>query len=58
MTDKLDLEKPLWQVAEYKHVVLGLTVLKFISYAFDELYEQLKVTEAIKINFSKIGYAH
>jgi type I restriction enzyme M protein len=32
--------------AEYKHVVLGLIFLKYISDAFDELYEHLKATEA------------
>ena len=56
MTDNLQLEKTLWQAAdklrnnmdaaEYKHVVLGLIFLKYISDAFDELYEQLKDTEA------------
>jgi type I restriction enzyme M protein len=55
MTDNLELEKTLWQAAdklrnnmdaaEYKHVVLGLIFLKYISDAFDELYEQLKATE-------------
>ena len=28
--------------AEYKHVVLGLIFLKYISDAFDELYQRLK----------------
>ena len=56
MTDNLELEKTLWQAAdklrnnmdaaEYKHVVLGLIFLKYISDAFDELYEELKATEA------------
>ncbi|UCS93771.1 type I restriction-modification system subunit M [Echinicola marina] len=46
------LEKKLWKTAdklrnnidaaEYKHVVLGLIFLKYISDAFDELYEKLK----------------
>lgn len=55
MTDNLELEKTLWQAAdklrnnmdaaEYKHVVLGLIFLKYISDAFDELYEYLKATE-------------
>ena len=46
------LEKKLWKTAdklrknmdaaEYKHVVLGLIFLKYISDAFEELYEQLK----------------
>lgn len=30
-------------VAEYKHVVLGLIFLKHISDAFEEKYEQLKL---------------
>jgi type I restriction enzyme M protein len=52
MTDNLELEKTLWQAAdklrnnmdaaEYKHVVLGLIFLKYISDAFDELFEFLK----------------
>lgn len=52
MTDTLQLEKTLWQAAdklrnnmdaaEYKHVVLGLIFLKYISDAFDEHYEHLK----------------
>jgi type I restriction enzyme M protein len=29
--------------AEYKHVVLGLIFLKYISDAFEEKYEQLKL---------------
>ncbi len=46
------LEKKLWKAAdalrknidaaEYKHVVLGLIFLKYISDAFEELYNQLK----------------
>jgi len=46
------LEKTLWatadklrnnmDAAEYKHVVLGLIFLKYISDAFDELYQKLK----------------
>ena len=45
------LEKKLWKAAdklrknmdaaEYKHVVLGLIFLKYISDAFEELYQQL-----------------
>ncbi len=31
--------------AEYKHVVLGLIFLKYISDAFDELYNQLEATK-------------
>ncbi|MBW2986830.1 type I restriction-modification system subunit M N-terminal domain-containing protein, partial [Candidatus Woesearchaeota archaeon] len=48
----LGFEKKLWSAAdklrsnmdaaEYKHVVLGLIFLKYISDAFTELYEQLK----------------
>ncbi|MDR0940634.1 MAG: type I restriction-modification system subunit M [Bacteroidales bacterium] len=55
MTNQLELEKTLWQAAdklrnnmdaaEYKHVVLGLIFLKFISDAFDELYRQLDATK-------------
>ena len=49
MSENLELEKTLWQAAdklrnnmdaaEYKHVVLGLIFLKYISDAFDELYQ-------------------
>lgn len=49
------LEKILWQAAdklrknidaaEYKHIVLGLIFLKYISDAFDELYGSLKATK-------------
>src|SRR6266498_2399081 len=45
------LEKKLWKTAdklrknmdaaEYKHIVLGLIFLKYISDAFEELYEKL-----------------
>lgn len=52
MTDNLELEKTLWSAAdklrnnmdaaEYKHVVLGLIFLKYISDAFDELYKKLE----------------
>ena len=55
MTNHLELEKTLWQAAdklrnnmdaaEYKHVVLGLIFLKFISDAFDELYQKLNATK-------------
>lgn len=55
MTNNLELKKTLWQAADklrnnmdaakYKHVVLGLIFLKYISDAFEELYEQLKATE-------------
>jgi type I restriction enzyme M protein len=52
MLDTKDLEKTLWatadklrnnmDAAEYKHVVLGLIFLKYISDAFDELHLRLK----------------
>lgn len=55
MTENLELEKTLWQAAdklrnnmdaaEYKHVVLGLIFLKYISDAFDELYNELEATK-------------
>jgi len=51
----LGFEQKLWQAAdklrsnmdaaEYKHVVLGLIFLKYISDAFNELYEKLKKDE-------------
>ncbi len=43
-----NLTKTLWakadnmDAAEYKHVVLGLIFLKYISDSFEELYERLK----------------
>ena len=53
MTDIKDLEKTLWaaadklrnnmDAAEYKHVVLGLIFLKYISDAFNGRYDQLKL---------------
>ena len=49
------LEKQLWKsadklrknidAAEYKHVVLGLIFLKYISDSFEELYDKLKKEE-------------
>jgi type I restriction enzyme M protein len=49
------LEKQLWKAAdklrknidaaEYKHIVLGLIFLKYISDAFEELYDKLKAGE-------------
>lgn len=49
------IEKQLWKAAdklrknidaaEYKHIVLGLIFLKYISDAFDELYEKLQKGE-------------
>lgn len=51
MNDIKDLEKTLWaaadklrsnmDAAEYKHVVLGLIFLKYISDAFDDLHSKL-----------------
>ena len=50
------IEKQLWKAAdklrknidaaEYKHIVLGLIFLKYISDAFDEQYEKLKKDQA------------
>lgn len=55
-TKEEPLEKQLWKAAdklrknidaaEYKHVVLGLIFLKYISDAFEELYARLKAEEA------------
>ena len=52
MADNNELERTLWaaadkmrsnmDAAEYKHVVLGLIFLKYISDAFNDLYEKLK----------------
>lgn len=49
---EVELEKQLWRAAdklrknidaaEYKHVVLGLIFLKYISVSFEVLYQQLK----------------
>ncbi len=57
MTDNLELERTLWQAAdklrsnmdaaEYKHVVLGLIFLKYISDAFEDLYEQLYANQLL-----------
>ncbi len=51
-SDALGFEKKLWEAADklrsnmdaavYKHVVLGLIFLKYISDSFEELYEELK----------------
>lgn len=56
LSNEEPLEKQLWKAAdklrknidaaEYKHIVLGLIFLKYISDAFEELYAQLKVEEA------------
>lgn len=55
MTDIKDLEKTLWaaadklrsnmDAAEYKHVVLGLIFLKYISDAFNDLHQKLQQGE-------------
>jgi len=55
MTDIREVEKTLWQAAdklrsnmdaaEYKHVVLGLVFLKYISDAFTELHQKLQEGE-------------
>lgn len=55
-TTEEPLEKQLWKAAdklrknidaaEYKHIVLGLIFLKYISDAFEELYAKLKADEA------------
>ena len=52
MTDIKDLERTLWaaadklrsnmDAAEYKHIVLGLIFLKYISDAFADMYIQLQ----------------
>ena len=52
MADNNELERTLWatadkmrsnmDAAEYKHVVLGLIFLKYISDAFNDLYQKLK----------------
>ncbi len=51
-TENISIEETLWKsadklrknidAAEYKHIVLGLIFLKYISDAFEELYEKLK----------------
>ncbi|SFB76593.1 type I restriction enzyme M protein [Flexibacter flexilis DSM 6793] len=55
-TTEEPLEKQLWKTAdklrknidaaEYKHIVLGLIFLKYISDAFEELHARLKAEEA------------
>ncbi len=55
MAENNELEKTLWaaadklrsnmDAAEYKHIVLGLIFLKYISDAFNDLHEQLKAGE-------------
>ncbi len=54
-TTEEPLEKQLWKTAdklrknidaaEYKHIVLGLIFLKYISDAFEELFAKLKADE-------------
>ncbi|MFN3138369.1 MAG: type I restriction-modification system subunit M N-terminal domain-containing protein [Allomuricauda sp.] len=54
-TTEEPIEKQLWKAAdklrknidaaEYKHAVLGLIFLKYISDAFEELYDKLKAVE-------------
>jgi len=49
------IEKQLWKTAdklrknidaaEYKHIILGLIFLKYISDAFEELFDKLKKGE-------------
>lgn len=49
------IEKQLWKAAdklrknidaaEYKHIILGLIFLKYISNAFEELYQKLEKGE-------------
>jgi type I restriction enzyme M protein len=56
MADNNNLEKTLWQTAdklrnnmdaaEYKHVVLGLIFLKYISDAFDDLFNKLTAEQS------------
>lgn len=52
MADNNELEKTLWaaadklrnnmDAAQYKHIVLGLIFLKYISDAFNDLHEKLE----------------
>jgi type I restriction enzyme M protein len=59
------LEKQLWKsadklrknidAAEYKHVVLGLIFLKYISDAFEELYDKLKAGELEEVEWVFLG---
>ena len=56
MSDNNKIETTLWKTAdklrnnmdaaEYKHVVLGLIFLKYISDSFEELYKKLKAEGA------------
>ena len=55
MSANIGFEERLWAMAdklrgsmdasEYKHVVLGLLFLKYVSDSFEELYDQLKEEE-------------
>ena len=55
MAEKESMERQLWKAAdklrknidaaEYKHIVLGLMFLKYISDAFEELYSTLRKGE-------------
>lgn len=55
MSANIGFEEKLWEMAdklrgsmdasEYKHVVLGLLFLKYVSDSFEELYEQLQEEE-------------
>ena len=55
MAEKESMEKQLWRAAdklrknidaaEYKHIVLGLMFLKYISDSFEELYSTLRKGE-------------
>ena len=55
MAEKESMERQLWKVAdkfrknidaaEYKHIVLGLMFLKYISDSFEELYSTLRKGE-------------
>ena len=57
--DQLNFEAKLWQAAdkmrnnmdaaEYKHVVLGLIFLKYISDAFSEHYSKLSATKGADV---------
>ena len=73
-TNEEPLEKQLWKTAdklrknidaaEYKHIVLGLIFLKYISDSFEELYDKLVAGKAegadpnerdVTINISRIS---
>ncbi len=42
----LGFEASLWAAAEYKHVVLGLIFLKYISDAFEEQHAKLETQQS------------